>query len=128
MEVKHIGKEQFHELVVGDYFRVCNKTFVVSIDREYLQVKNEAIADGLNVEKAFVGADGKKLYTAVLSIGWDNENNRVILREDAADLMGVIKGLNNEITDEITFRAVVEELINSYDFAIQALKDIHEVK
>lgn len=128
MEIKHIGKEKFHELVAGNYFRVCNKTFIVSIDREYLKVKNNPIADGLNIQKAFVGSDGKKSYIVILSIEWDNKNKKIITREDANDIMDIIKDLNLEISDEITFREAVDEFINCYDFAVQALKDIHEVK
>lgn len=129
MEVKKIGKEEFHELVAGEHFRVCNKSFMVSIiGHDYIVVKNGAIADGLNVEKAFIGHDGKKSYIVILSVDWDKETKKVVTREDAEDLMDIIRDLNNEITDEITFREVVEELINSYDFAVQTLKDIHGVK
>lgn len=128
MEIKNIGKEKFHELIVGDHFRVCNKAFIVSVDDDYIYIKHSAISEGLNIEQSFVGTDGKKSYVVILSVDWDDENKQIITREDADDLMNVIRDLNNTISDEITFREIIEELINSYDFAVQTLKDIHEVK
>lgn len=129
MEVKKMGNEEFKTLLEGKYFRISNiSVFVGIVNNEYFGIKNLPISEGLNIEQKLVDSKGEGYCVVRLSVEWDKINNDCKVNELSNNIIDILKSLKNTITDPISLSECIDEFINCYDFAVQALKDIHEVE
>lgn len=129
MEVKKIGNEEFKTLLEGKYFRISNiSVFVGIIDNKYFGIKTLPISEGLNIEQKLVDSKGESHCIVRLSVEWDKINNNCKVNELSNNVIDILKSLKNTITDPISLSECIDEFISCCDFAVQALKDIHEVK
>lgn len=129
MEIKKIGNEEFKILLEGKYFRISNiSIFVGIIDNEYFGIKTLPITEGLNIEQKLVDSKGENHCIVRLSVEWDKINNDCKVNELSNNVIDILKSLKNTITDPISLSECIDEFINCCDFAVQALKDLHEVE
>ena len=129
MEIKKIGNEEFQVLLEGKYFRIANiSVFRGIVNNKYLGIKNLPISDGLNIEQKLTDKNGESYCIVRLSIRWDVINNCCAVDERVVNVIDILKNLKDTITDPISLSECIDEFINCYDFAVQALTDIHEVE
>lgn len=129
MEIKKIGNEEFQVLLEGKYFRIANISVFMGIaNNKYLGIKTLPISDGLNIEQKLIDSKGESYCVVRLSIRWDVIKNCCAVDDRVVNVIDILKSLKDTIIDPISLSECIDEFINCYDFAVQALKDIHEVK
>ena len=129
MEIKKIGNEEFQVLLEGKYFRIANiSVFMGIVNNKYLGIKTLPISDGLNIEQKLTDKNGESYCIVRLSIRWDAINNSCTVDERVVNVIDILKNLKDTITDPISLSECIDEFINCYDFAVQALTDMHEVE
>lgn len=124
MKVKNVGENKFEILVEGERYRVCTVSKLVGLTEEYLEVEDEPVEYGLNVEQKLSAGH----YYVVLTVQWNDESKKPILSYVDERHLDTLRNLVEEVKEPERVVQYLEEYLNCIEFAEQTLVDIYTDK